>query len=155
MDHNDLANLYHMAASGEEALHVAEPSEAREEASFKLQACVTWARVQLQEAGFETEQMVSDDMPELLLKVSRDGNAHSFRLCIPKMEQDGRNKTPFGKNIVLAGNVDGSLSAFRIYEDDGSISMGRFESLSAEIARHVAIECGKKASVRNAPAAAM
>lgn len=154
MDNNDLANLYHAAASGALAADT-EQSNVLEEMSFKLQSCVTWARVQLQDAGFETQHIVSEDWPELQLSVARDGHAHNFRLCIPRMDSDAEGQPRFGKNIVLAGNADGSLSAFKLYEDDGSISIGRFEALSAEIARHVAIECGKKASFRNEPAAAM
>lgn len=155
MDQNDLAHLYQSASSGEGTPQATIPSKELEEMSFKLQACVTWARVQLQDAGFETEQIVSDGQPELYLRVSRDGKSHGFRLCVPVIKQERAEVPSFGRNIVLAGNADGSLSAFRLYADDGSITMDRFEVLSQEIARHVATECGKKSRLNNTLASAI
>ena len=128
----NLEALYQEAAQGNH------PAVDRTEQVHLLGQYVGTLSQVLQDAGFKVAHEVLAFTPQANLKMTIDGDTHDFQLTIPDKGADLSNK------LVVSGNADGSLREFTIYNDDGSIPITRFEDMSMTLAKHLAVECGRK-----------
>lgn len=144
MNTPDLNHVYRQAAEAAAETPLQWDSHELEELRFKLAASVMGARIQLQDAGFNSAQISSEQEPLVYLHASKEGNAGIFRLSLPQAGTTADGQPFYGKKILLTGNADKSITQFDLYDDDGTIPVDRFETLSQKIAQHVAAECGRK-----------
>lgn len=144
MDTPDLDQVYRQAADATAHTPLQWDRPELEELRFKLASSVMGARIKLQDAGFNSDQMSSEQEPLVYLHVSKEGATGIFRLSFPQTGATAEGQPLYGKKILLTGNADKSITQFDLYDDDGTIPVDRFETLSLKIAQHVAAECGRK-----------
>jgi len=144
VDTPDLNHVYRQAADAAADKPLQWDSPELEELRFKLTSSVMGARINLQDAGFHSAQISSEQEPLVYLHVSKEGQAGIFKLSFAQTGSTPEGRPLYGKKILLTGNMNKSITQFDLYDDDGVIPVDRFEKLSQKIAQHVAAECGKK-----------
>lgn len=149
MDHDDLQREYAQAADGAALQAVAWDTHELQERRFKLESLVTWARVRLQDAGFHTAQIASEEAPLVYLHASKQGRSGIFKLTYAQAGTSPEGQPLYGKGIIVMDNKSSSVTQLDLYDHKGSIPSDRFEILSSEIAKHVARTCGKQVSLQS------